>query len=185
MRKYIQFFYKPDDGTGVDDIETLASPPAAAAEVFSATYVKELRAESKSYRLRARDADTAREKAERERDEAKQAAERAQADADTKATQRIIRAEMKALAAKEGMVDLDGLTFLDYKSISLKDDGSVEGGADALEKLKASKPYLFGSKSTSTTSKSAAPKADDAKPVDARTLSAEDYAALKASLGLR
>lgn len=154
--------------------------PAKEPEAFSREYVKELREENKATRL-------AKQAAEKERDEHKSAAEKAQQEADgkvkaanTAAEQRIIRSEMKALAIKAGIVDLDGLALADLSKVKFDDKGDLVGADEAIEALKKSKPYLFGAASTSSTK--GAPKPGDKEPIDARNMKPEEYAAARAKL---
>lgn len=150
---------------------------------FSRQYVSELRAENKGYRLKATEAEQKRAAAEKAKEDAEKALKEAETAAAKKAEQRVMRAELKALALKEGMIDLDGLQFIDYTSISFDEKGELKGGAEALTKLKTSKPYLFG---TSTTSNKSAPDAkSSSETVDARKLNKDEYAALKTKLGIR
>ena len=51
--------------------------------------------------------------------------------------------EIKALALKEGMADLDYIKLIDTSSISIDDDGNVTGATEAISALKAAKPILF------------------------------------------
>lgn len=171
---------KPEDPAADPAPRPRATP---ADEMFSGTYVKELRAEAKLFRTRAREAEAAKEAAQRERDAEKARADAAQAEADKKVTQRLIRAELKAAAIKAGIVDLDGLAFVDYEKLKLKDDGTIEGADEQLAALKEKKPYLFGTQGTTTGPKPPSPS--DPKVVDVRKMSTAEYAEHKRSLGLR
>jgi hypothetical protein len=104
--------------------------PTPGQETFSHDYVRELRAENKGYRLKMTEERQGREAAERERDDARRAAEAAKAAADTeaqakakeaetKAHERIIRSELRTLAIKAGMVDLDRLKLADLSTVRL------------------------------------------------------------------
>ena len=72
--------------------------------------------------------------------------ERTKAEARTK----IIYAELRAEATKAGMIDLDGLKLLDTDTLSISEDGSVNDVSAVFEKLKRSKPWLFGSGKSSS-----------------------------------
>jgi hypothetical protein len=156
------------------------APAPAPAQSFSAEYVKELREENKTWRLKH-------EASAREADEHKTAAQTAAAAADAKiaeastaANQRIIRAELKAAALKAGMVDLDGLKLADLSTVKLAEDGSVEGADALMTSLKESKPYLFGTpNSSSAPGPKPAPKPAEAK--SAKDMTAEEYAAARAA----
>ena len=159
--------------------------PAAkqVPETFSREYVHELREENKSWRQKAQEAETARKAA----DEAKTAAEKErdnkEKEAKSAADQRVIRAELKAAAIKAGMVDLDGLKLADLSKVKLNADGEVEGADELMEAMKKSKPYLFGSASTSSTGK--APKKDEEKPKLATEMTDAEYRAARAALTKR
>jgi hypothetical protein len=171
-----------------------ATPPVQGKETFSREYVQELRQENASYRTRAieaeRKAQEAADSAKKAQDEAEARVKKASDDADAKvkethtaAEQRIIRAELKAVAIKEGMVDLDGLKLADLSKITLDDKGEVVGAEDLMKALKESKPYLF-KEATSTSSTSTPPKKDPPKPFDARTATPEERAAKAKELGI-
>jgi hypothetical protein len=63
---------------------------------------------------------------------------------------RIILAELKVEAMRAGMVDLDGLTFVDLTKVHLEEDGNVAGGTELISQLKHSKPWLFVPPSSSS-----------------------------------
>ena len=69
------------------------------------------------------------------------------------ANRRIAMAEMKVEAVRAGMVDLDGLTFLNLTEVPLDGDGHVAGKTALLHQLKQAKPWLFGGPSSSSMSK--------------------------------
>lgn len=178
----------PPEGEGGGDDEVMERPAkkksAVVPENFSPQYVRELRMENKGYRLKLNEEREKSKAAEAAKTAAEKAATEAQAAADAKAEQRVMRAELKAEAVKLGMIDLDGLTFLDYSSVKFDDKGELTGGAEALTKLKEAKPHLFGQvTATSNGQKPPTKKTND--PVDVRTLSNEDYAKRKAELGIR
>lgn len=191
MSRYLNNLWAPvlwdkEGGSGgsEDSSDDLPAKKAETAETFSKEYVRELRAENKGYRLKYQEAAQKAKAEEDARKAAEEALAKAQDEANKKAEQRIIRAELKAEALKLGMIDLDGLSFLDYSSIRFDDKGELKGGAEALAKLKEAKPYLFGEVSKTSTGHKAPDKKPN-EPVDARKLSPQEYAALKASLGLR
>jgi hypothetical protein len=64
--------------------------------------------------------------------------------------QRIILAEMKVEAIRSGMIDLDGLKFLDMAQIRLEESGAVAGGSELIAQLKRTKPWLFAVPSSSS-----------------------------------
>ena len=65
---------------------------------------------------------------------------------------RLIRAELKAVAVRAGMVDLDGLKLIDVDHLRLDDDGNVKGAGEVMRDLRRAKPWLFGGASTSSSS---------------------------------
>jgi len=154
LRNMMRRYLKPEGGEGGSGGGS--QPPAAAAapaaaQTFSAEYVRELREENKSWRQKHQDATT-------EAGNHKTAAEKAAKDAEdritaatTAANERVIRAELKAVALKAGMVDLDGLKLADLSAVKLNDQGEVEGADALIEALKTAKPYLFGTAQHSST----------------------------------
>jgi hypothetical protein len=151
-----------------------APASAPAPETFSATYVKELRAESSGYRLKAKELEQQKEAAEAAAKTAQEAADAKIAEATTAAEKRIIRSELKAVAIKAGIVDLDGLKLLDIDAVKLNDQGEVEGAEALIEGLKTSKPYLFGTPGSSSTS--TPPGKDPPAAKKASEMTAEEYA---------
>jgi hypothetical protein len=63
----------------------------------------------------------------------------------------LIRSEMKAIAIRAGMVDLDGLTLLDLTAARLGANGEVEHADRLMEDFRRAKPWLFKTASSSTT----------------------------------
>jgi hypothetical protein len=164
-------------------------PPVASVEppkepqTFSLEYVKELRAESKGYRLKLSETEQKAQAAEAARDAAKAEADKKISDASAAADQRIIRAELKAAALKAGMVDLDGLKLADLTKVKMNDKGEIEGADALMDEMKKAKPYLFGTVSTSSTH--TAPPADKNTPKLAKDMTSEEYAAAKRKAGIR
>lgn len=159
-------------------------PPKPGNETFSREYVNELREENKSWRLRhgeaeklATDAKTAADKATAD---AKESTTAAQSTADA----RVIRAELKTVALKAGMVDLDGLKLADLSTVKLDDKGEVEGADALIDALKKAKPYLFGANGSSSTP-STPPSSTPPAAKSAKDMTAEEYAAAKKAKGYR
>lgn len=130
------------------------NPPASSSkpgsQTFSYEYVQELREENKSWREKYQaekgkvaELTTAAEKAGKDADEKVSAADKAASD-------RILRAELKAHALKAGLVDLDALKLADLTAVKLNDKGEVDGADKLFADLKTAKPYLFGAANTST-----------------------------------
>lgn len=79
-------------------------------------------------------------------------------------TQRIIRAELKAVALQAGMIDLDGVALADLTKVSLNDKGELVGGAELLEEMRKNKPYLFAPKGASTERGGSPPRSNNGGP---------------------
>jgi hypothetical protein len=162
-----------------------APAPQQERTSFSLEYVQELRAENAKYRTNAKDAKDAAEAADKRAKDAEAAAEAKAKAANDAANARIIRAELKAVAIKAGMVDLDGLKLADLASVKLDDKGEVVGAEELMAALKTAKPYLFQQAPTSTTqTQQTPPKKEDPKPFDARTATDEERAAKARELGI-
>jgi hypothetical protein len=106
--------------------------------------------------------------------------ERQLREASAAAEARLVRAELKAEAVRAGMVDLDGLKLLDTASLSLNENGEVEGAAAAMTALKREKPWLFGGASSS--SRASAPAAHPPRAKLATEMTLEEYRAARAEL---
>jgi hypothetical protein len=96
------------------------------------------------------------------------------------ADRRLIRAELKAEAARAGMIDLDGLKLVDLSSAKLNDKGEVEGAAAMMGQLKRSKPWLFGNPSSS--SAATPPVAQPPRQKRATEMTDAEYRAARAEL---
>lgn len=157
----------------------VAKPAQPEPETFSKDYVRELRAENANYRTRAQDAEKKAADAATAIAEAKTAADASIKTLSDAATQKIIRAELKASALKAGMIDLDGLKLADLSKVKLNDEtGEVEGAEDLMKALKETKSYLFGTTQSST---STTGKPDPQKPeiVDMTKLTDAEYRAAR------
>ena len=101
---------------------------------------------------------------------------------------RLIRSELRVAAMKSGIIDVDALRLVDTAGLSVGHDGAIEGADGAIAALKANKPYLFedqraGLFNTFTTSQPRRPPAPaQPDPVDARTLSREQWQAERAKV---
>lgn len=142
-------------------------------EKFSREYVTELREENKNYRIKAKENEELAAKAKAE------AEEKVKATMDA-ANQRIIKSELKAIALKYGIVDLDGLKLADLSNIKLNDNGEIEGGEDVIKALKEQKPYLF--KEPTTTQTTQTPPPPNTKPKKATEMTLAEYEAEKRRL---
>jgi Phage minor structural protein GP20 len=155
----LRFFPLMEEGDGGG---SGAKPVVKEPETFSREYVTELRAENRGWRLKHQESEQQKAEALKKVEDADKAADAKVKEANTAAEQRIIRAELKAAAVKAGMIDLDGLKLADLSKVKLGDDGEVVGADELMASLKKSKPYLFGTTSTSSTHD--APKPGDQKP---------------------
>jgi hypothetical protein len=93
---------------------------------------------------------------------------------------RLIRAELKAVAVRAGMVDLDGLKLIDVDHLRLDDDGNVKGAGEVMRDLRRAKPWLFGGASTS--SSSPAPPMQPVRPRLATEMSYDEWQAGRTEL---
>ena len=170
-------FEETSGGGGGDPVV----PPVAStkAEMFSKEYVHELREENKSWRTKLNERDTAVATEKARADAAEAARDAAKAEAETAAQQKVMRAELKYVAAKHGLVDMDALNLLDLSTVKFDDKGNLVGADELFEATKKSKPYLFGTTNTSSTSKTPPPNGNE--PKDVRKAKTEDYEAEKAA----
>jgi hypothetical protein len=94
--------------------------------------------------------------------------------------QRLILAELKVEAVRSGIVDLDGLKFLDITLLKLQEDGNVTGGAEIISQLKRAKPWLFSAPSSSSQAK--VPPAGPTRQKLATEMSSEEYRIARANI---
>ena len=94
--------------------------------------------------------------------------------------QRVILAEMKVQAIRAGMIDLDGLKFLDMTKIHLEEDGDVPDGGELLSQLKASKPWLFAAPTSSSTAR--VPTSRPARQKLVKDMTDEEYRIARANI---
>ncbi|HVZ09333.1 hypothetical protein [Rhodopila sp.] len=94
---------------------------------------------------------------------------------------RLVTALMKAEAVRAGMIDLDGLKLADLSGVTLGPSDELVGAREAMDNLRRSKPWLFGS-STSSSSPAVAPASHPRKQRSALEMSDEEYAAARAAL---
>ena len=181
MRNRFHTLRAPEGDPGAGGQPAGGKPPEP--EVFSKDYVRELRHENAGYRLKAQEMER---KAQEAADLAKKAEDAATAkptEAEQRANARIIKAEMKAIAVKAGIVDIDGLALADLSGVKFNDKGEIEGAEAAIEALKKAKPYLFAQTTSSTTQP---PKGGKQETKSARDLSDADLRAeLKSKFGIR
>ena len=93
---------------------------------------------------------------------------------------RLLQAELRAEAARAGMVDLDGVKLIDLAKVGGgRDAGGLKDGAGVMAALRAAKPYLFGRSSSSV---AATPKAEPPKVKTAMEMSVEEWRVARAEL---
>lgn len=76
--------------------------------------------------------------------------ERQLAEVERETRERVARAELKVEAVRAGIVDLDGLKLLDFKSVEFSHDGNLINGAHMIAQLRQAKPWLFSAVSSSS-----------------------------------
>ncbi|MHA3062517.1 phage scaffolding protein [Acinetobacter sp. ANC 4641] len=164
--------------------------PNPQTKTFTLEYVQELRAENKGLRLNNQALTAKVEGFETEKAEAVakavedakvQAKEEARTEVQAEADQRVLLAELKSEAVKNGMVDADGLKLADLSGVSLK-DGKLEGADALFAGLKESKPYLFGQPQSNSSNPNKPPSPTPPTPKMAKDMTAEEYAVAKASV---
>jgi hypothetical protein len=94
--------------------------------------------------------------------------------------QRVILAELKVAALRAGIVDLDGLKFLDMSQIQLDDDGGLSGGVELVDQLKRTKPWLFTTPSSSSIAK--IPPSRPSRQKLATDMTDEEYRVARANI---
>ncbi len=93
---------------------------------------------------------------------------------------RLALSELKAEALRAGIVDLDGLRFIDLSKVKLAQDGVVEGGAGLIAALRRAKPWLFAGTSSSATAQP--PPAQPPRQKLATEMTDDEYRAARAAL---
>lgn len=94
--------------------------------------------------------------------------------------QRTILAELKVEALRAGIVDLDGLKFLDTTRIHLDESGDVSGTLELINQLKHAKPWLFSIPSSSSIAP--VPPARAARQKLAKDMSDAEYRIARANI---
>lgn len=84
----------------------------------------------------------AEEKRLKDQGEYKTLAEKAEARA-TAAQQKLKLAILKNTAAAAGLIDPDLVAIADLSGVTIEDDGTVTGAAEAIEAFRTAKPHLF------------------------------------------
>lgn len=87
-------------------------------------------------------------------------------------------ADLRVAAVKTGMIDLDGIKLLDLTTVRTTDDGEIPDAIQVMAMLKQSKPWLFGSWSTSSAKE--APPSQPPQQKQAMEMSDDEYQAARA-----
>jgi|GEM_PF-3130431 len=151
----LQFFADPNDPPN----DPPQDPPAP--KMYDEDYVKKLRDEAAKYRTKAKELETNSQTQQQEMlnkvftalginpdpnlefEKQLTAAQQAAQDAEKRANEKLIRAEVKSISADLNIIDAEAAyLFADKAAFSVKEDGSVEGVREALEKVIQEKPYL-------------------------------------------
>jgi hypothetical protein len=124
--------------------------PRATSSGHLETDLANTRAEAASYRIRARDAEEARQAAEARATQAAadaarqvQEAQAAAAATANRIKERTRDAELRAAAQQAGIRDPDLIPLIDRGAITVDDEGNVTGAAEAVAAFKAKKPEYF------------------------------------------
>ena len=160
-------------------------------ETFSREYVHELREENKAQRLKATEneqkataaaeaAAKAREEADKAKTDAEAAAQQKIDEANKASDERVVRAEIKALAIAAGIKNIEYLKLADVSAVTLDANGNVVGADAIIEAMKKNMPDLFGTPHTSSPDRK--PDPDGQKPKSAMEMTPEEHAAAKKEL---
>ncbi len=88
--------------------------------------------------------------------------------------------DLRVAAVKAGMVDLDGLKLLDLAGVRTFDDGQVVDAHTVMHDLRRSKPWLFGTSSTSSVTD--VPPSQPVRPKMATEMSDDEYRTARAQV---
>jgi len=66
------------------------------------------------------------------------------------ADRRLIHAELKSEALRNGIVDLDGLKLIDPQDVTVDENGTVTGAAAVISRLQRDKPWLLSTGNSSS-----------------------------------
>ena len=138
-------------------------------------------------RDRARDSEATLAEAKRQLAEAETVASERVKAAERAGQDRLIRAELKAFGLAAGIVDVDVLRLIDLKSsgVKLDESGEVVRAKEAVEALKAAKPWAFkqnAAEQGSSSSAAAAPGTAPAAGKVARDMTDSEWRAARARL---
>ena len=160
--------------------ETVKADPKDSSEVLSVKaqkrYEDDILKWKSEYKVTNEELETIKAKADSEKQELASKVENASKEKNV-FEQKYIDAELKAQAVAAGIKDIDLVKLIDKKDIKLDENGNVTGIDTAITEFKTKKPDWFGSeKKVSTSSGSTLPDKTGVKPLDARTMSKEEWA---------
>lgn len=95
-----------------------------------------------------------------------------------KARHNAMMADLRVAAVKAGMIDLDGIKLLDLTTVRTTDEGEIPDASQVMASLKHTKPWLFGSWSTSSPKE--APPSQPLQQKQAMEMSDDEYQAARA-----
>ncbi|MGH7152959.1 MAG: hypothetical protein ACREF3_03440 [Acetobacteraceae bacterium] len=110
-----------------------------------------------------------------------EALERQIAELERETQARLVLAELKSEALRAGMIDLDGLKLLDLSHVKLNARGEVDDASALMGELKRQKPWLFGSRLSSSRPASP-PSAELPRQKRATEMTDDEYRAARAAL---
>jgi hypothetical protein len=93
---------------------------------------------------------------------------------------RLVIASLRTEAVRAGMIDLDGLKMVDVSSVRLGTDDRVIGGRKLMDDFRRTKPWLFGTPSSS--SAAVAPASQPVRTKTALEMTDDEYAAARAAV---
>lgn len=159
-----------DESPSTSEESHSEKPRKPKSKRYLGEYLHELREENKKLRLESQDNLRKAEEANKNSTEALKKVEQSHKSYQD----RLVRAELKALASKVGMIDLDDVRFADLSNVKFSDDGEIMGAQEAIEQLKTRKPHYFKANSSSATHESPSPSSEINRE-DAMQLSDEEY----------
>jgi hypothetical protein len=93
---------------------------------------------------------------------------------------RLIAANLRTEAVRAGMIDLDGLKLIELSGLRLDDSDKIVGGRQLMAELRRTKPWLFGTASTS--SAAIAPASQPVRQRTAMDMTEEEYATARTAV---
>jgi hypothetical protein len=93
---------------------------------------------------------------------------------------RLVAANLRTEAVRAGMIDLDGLRLIDLSSVHLDEQDKIVGGRKIMTELRRTKPWLFGSPSTS--SAAVPPASLPVRQKSAMDMTNEEYAVARTAV---